>query len=53
MRAPHFDFFAETPEGAAIMARHPPLLGWLAAMRARPSMQATTWEALSAPAAAA
>ena len=53
MLAPHLDFFADTPEGAAIMARHPALLAWLAAMRARPSMQATTWEALATLAAAA
>jgi glutathione S-transferase len=47
--APHVDFFAAVPEGAALLAGTR-LLQWLERMRARPGMHATSWEALSAAA---
>lgn len=48
---PHMDFLARSPEGAEMLARHPALLRWLDAMRERPSVAATTWEAVAAMAA--
>jgi glutathione S-transferase len=50
--APHLSMFAQTEEGKDILREHPGLTGWLARMEARPSMQATTWDALLARAAA-
>jgi glutathione S-transferase len=50
--APHLSMFAQTEEGEDILREHPGLRGWLARMEARPSMQATTWDALVARAAA-
>ncbi|MDQ2860387.1 MAG: glutathione S-transferase family protein [Pseudomonadota bacterium] len=44
MIAPQMDFLAQTPEWAALTASHPNLVAWLAAMNARPSMAATTWD---------
>jgi glutathione S-transferase len=41
----HVDFFADTPEGADMLAGTR-LLGWMERMRARPSFVATTWERL-------
>lgn len=52
MLAPHFDYFATTQEGGAMLARHAALAGWLARMRARPSMAATAWERIERRAAA-
>jgi glutathione S-transferase len=42
----HLDFFAETPEGADMMAGSP-LLGWMERMNERPSVQNTTWARLN------
>jgi glutathione S-transferase len=47
----HFEFFAETPEGADIMAGSP-LLGWMERMAERPSVRNTSWERLAETAAA-
>jgi len=44
--APQLSMFALAPEGAEILAGHPRLKAWLARIEARPSMQATTWDAL-------
>ncbi|WP_372781516.1 glutathione S-transferase family protein [Phenylobacterium sp.] len=38
----HFDFLAQTPEGADLMAGSP-LLGWMERMNERPSVRNTTW----------
>jgi glutathione S-transferase len=37
-----------TPEWSVLGAPHPNLVAWLSRMEARPSMQATTWERLTA-----
>jgi len=50
MLVPHLDYFAECAEGQAMFARHPNLTIWLARMRARPSMAATSWERVNAAA---
>jgi glutathione S-transferase len=42
--APQLDFLAETPEWATLTASATNLVAWLARMKERPSMQATTWE---------
>ncbi len=52
MVAPHFDFFAKTPEWQELTADHANLVDWLARMEARPSLRATTWEKVAAMAAA-
>jgi glutathione S-transferase len=44
--APQLSAFALTPEGETILMAHGTLTGWLACMEARPSMRATTSEAL-------
>jgi len=44
MIAPQLDFLDGTPEWAALGAPHANLVAWLARMRERPSMKATTWE---------
>jgi glutathione S-transferase len=49
--APHFDFFAKTPEWQELTADHANLVDWLARMEARPSLMATTWEKVAAMAA--
>lgn len=41
----HFEFFAQTPEGADMMAGSP-LLGWMERMSVRPSIQNTSWDRL-------
>lgn len=46
MLAPHLDYFAQSGEGTAILARHGAIMAWLARMRERPSMAATAWERL-------
>jgi glutathione S-transferase len=51
--APHLTMFALTAEGRDMLRNHPALTGWIARIEARPSMQATTREALSARAQAA
>jgi glutathione S-transferase len=51
--AGQMDFMAATPEWAALTAANPNLVAWLARMKARPSVQATTWEMVSAKAKAA
>jgi glutathione S-transferase len=51
--AGQMDFMAATPEWAALTEAIPNLVAWLARMNARPSMQATTWEKVSAMAKAA
>jgi glutathione S-transferase len=53
MVASHLDYFAETEEAKPMFARHPNLGRWLDRMRARPSMQATTWEKVASFAQAA
>jgi glutathione S-transferase len=42
----HFEFFAETPEGAEMLAGSP-LLGWMERMAARPSVRNTSWDRLN------
>jgi glutathione S-transferase len=49
MLAPHLDYFAATPEGRDLLEGRS-LLGWLEAMRARDSFQATAMERLQAAA---
>jgi len=46
--APAVAFFVQTPEWSVLGAPHPNLVAWLDRMEARPSMQATTWERLTA-----
>jgi glutathione S-transferase len=46
--APAVAFFTRTPEWSVLGAPHPNLVAWLSRMEARPSMQATTWERLTA-----
>jgi glutathione S-transferase len=53
MLAPQLEFFALIPEWSALGQPHANLVAWLARMQARPSMQATTWERVSALAQAA
>jgi glutathione S-transferase len=43
MVAPHFDFFAQTPEWEELTSPHQNLVTWLARAEARSSLQATTW----------
>jgi glutathione S-transferase len=50
--APQVDFIAATPEWEILAAPHRNLVAWLERMRARPSLQATTWERVAALAAA-
>jgi len=45
---PQLAMMSDTPEWAALSAPHGNVVNWLAAMNARPSMQATTWERVSA-----
>jgi glutathione S-transferase len=42
----HFDFLAQSPEGADMLAGSP-LLGWIERMKARPSVQNTEWDRLT------
>jgi glutathione S-transferase len=42
--APQIDFLTETPEWTVVGATHANVVAWLARMRARPSLKATTWE---------
>jgi glutathione S-transferase len=51
--APQMDFLAECPEWAVLTAKAPNLSAWLQRAKARPSLQATTWEAVAALATAA
>lgn len=53
MVAPAVAFFTATPEWAELGAPRTNLAAWLNRMEARPSMQATTWERVSAMAKAA
>jgi glutathione S-transferase len=53
MLAAHLDFLSATPEWAELGAQHANLLAWLERMRARPSMQATTWDRVAEMAKAA
>ena len=48
MLAPAVALFVPTPEWSVLGAPHANLVAWLARMEARPSMQATTWERLTA-----
>jgi glutathione S-transferase len=43
MVAPHFDFFAQTPEWRELTAGHGNLVDWLARVGNRSSLKATTW----------
>ncbi len=47
MVAPHMDFLAQTPEWEPLTRGRRNLVDWLARMSARPSMRATTWEAVA------
>ena len=51
--APQLDFLSATPEWAVLTADTPHLCAWLERVRARPSLEATTWERVAACAAAA
>ncbi len=51
--APQLDFLSATPEWAVLTADTPHLCAWLDRVRARPSLEATTWERVAARAAAA
>jgi glutathione S-transferase len=53
MIAPQLDFFSMTPEWGPLTADAPNLVAWLARMNVRPSMRATTWEAVAQMAQAA
>jgi len=46
--APQIDFFTGTPEWEPLMRPHRNLMDWHARMLARSSLQATTWEKVSA-----
>ena len=46
MVAPHLSFLPEYREGCDLLAAHPNLSAWLDRMEARPSMRATSWDAL-------
>ena len=46
--APQLDFFAATPEWPALTVRNANLVAWHRRMSARPSLEATTWERVSA-----
>jgi glutathione S-transferase len=48
MLAPQLDFLQQTPEWQPLTASHANLRQWLERMQARPSLQATTWEKVSA-----
>ncbi|MGI9169179.1 MAG: glutathione S-transferase family protein [Caulobacteraceae bacterium] len=47
MVAPQMAFLAETPEWAALTARHPNLPAWLEHVQGRSSLAATTWDAVT------
>lgn len=51
--ATQIDFMAQTPEWAALTTPDGPLARWHARMAARPSLRATTWDAVAAMAQAA
>ena len=53
MLIPHLVFLPHFEEGRAMLAPHGNLSDWIARIDARPSMTATRWETLNAPAAAA
>lgn len=48
MLAPHLSFLPEYNEGRDLLAEQPALLSWLERMERRPSMIATSWDALIA-----
>ena len=51
---PHLEFLSfAAPEGPQLLAEFPSLTAWLAQMQERPSVRATTWEAMNAKAQAA
>jgi glutathione S-transferase len=50
--APQVAFLPEFAEGRDLLAPHANLAAWLARMKARPSLQATTWERVTERAAA-
>jgi glutathione S-transferase len=45
--APHMDFLSQTPEWAILTRGRSNLLDWMARMKERTSMQATTWEVVT------
>jgi glutathione S-transferase len=47
MLAAHLDFFSQTPEWAALTADAANLVTWLDRMNERPSLKATTWDAVA------
>jgi glutathione S-transferase len=51
MLLPHLAFLDEATEGERLLDPHPALRAWLARMYARASVQATTWDAVTAAAA--
>jgi glutathione S-transferase len=46
MLVPQMDFLAQTPEWSVLTAGHTNLVGWFDRTIARPSFQATTWDAV-------
>jgi glutathione S-transferase len=52
MLVPQFDFMSRTPEWTELTATLPNLVAWFQRCSARPSFMTTTWEAVSALAAA-
>ena len=48
MLAPHLVFLPDFAEGQRILAPHAKLAGWIERIASRPSMAATTWDALLA-----
>ena len=46
MLIPHFVFLPAFDEGRAMLASHANVADWIARMEMRPSMKATSWEAL-------
>ena len=51
--APQVDILAEAPEWTVVGGPHANLVAWLARMRSRPSLNATTWERVAEMAKAA
>jgi glutathione S-transferase len=45
--APHMDFLSQTPEWGILTRGRSNLLDWMARMKERTSMQATTWDAVT------
>lgn len=48
MVAPHLSFLPEYEEGRELLTEQPNLFAWLERIEARPTMKATSWDALIA-----